>query len=86
MKIGQPADKPMPAPAAGTAAAPADTAKANAGVRATGAANVDASATAVAHPAGRERMQNHRIPGPKMLHARADFLDPTCALVAGRIG
>jgi negative regulator of flagellin synthesis FlgM len=46
MKIGQPADKPLPAPAAGTPAAPAEAAaKASAGVRATGAANVDASAT-----------------------------------------
>jgi negative regulator of flagellin synthesis FlgM len=46
MKIGHPADKPLPAPAAGAAAAPAEAgAKASAGVRATGAANVDASAT-----------------------------------------
>ena len=46
MKIGHPADKPLPAPAAGTPAAPAEAAaKATAGVRATGAANVDASAT-----------------------------------------
>ena len=45
MKIGHPADKPLPAPAAGTPAAPAEAAKATAGVRATGAAQVDASAT-----------------------------------------
>jgi negative regulator of flagellin synthesis FlgM len=45
MKIGHPADKPLPAPAAGTTAAPAEAAKASAGVRATGAAVVDASAT-----------------------------------------
>ena len=46
MKIGHPADKPLPAPAAGTPAAPAEAAaKATTGVRATGAANVDASAT-----------------------------------------
>ena len=45
MKIGHPADKPLPAPAAGTAAAPAEAAKATAGVHASGAANVDASAT-----------------------------------------
>ena len=46
MKIGHPADKPLPAPAAGAPAAPAEAgAKATAGVRATGAANVDASAT-----------------------------------------
>ena len=48
MKIGQPADKPLPAPAAGTPAAPAapaEAAKAAPGVRATGAAVVDASAT-----------------------------------------
>jgi negative regulator of flagellin synthesis FlgM len=45
MKIGHPADKPLPAPAAGTPAAPAEAAKATAGVHATGAANVDASAT-----------------------------------------
>ena len=39
MKIGHPADKPLPAPAAGTPAAPAEAAaKATAGVRATGAA------------------------------------------------
>jgi len=46
MKIGHPADKPLPAPAAGTPAAPAEAAaKATAGAHATGAANVDASAT-----------------------------------------
>ena len=45
MKIGHSADKPLPAPAAGTPAAPAEAAKATAGVHATGAANVDASAT-----------------------------------------
>lgn len=45
MKIGHPADKPLPAPAAGTPAAPAEAAKATAGVHATGAAQVDASAT-----------------------------------------
>jgi len=46
MKIGQPADKPLPA-SAGAAGVPAAgaAAKATAGVRATGAANVDASAT-----------------------------------------
>jgi len=45
MKIGHPADKPLPAPAAGPAA-PADAgAKASAGVQAAGAAQVDASAT-----------------------------------------
>ena len=44
MKIGQPADKPLPAPAVGTPAAPADAAKAAPG-HATGASNVDASAT-----------------------------------------
>ena len=39
MKIGHPADKPLPAPAAGTPAAPAEAAaKATAGVRAAGAA------------------------------------------------
>ncbi|MEO5843817.1 MAG: flagellar biosynthesis anti-sigma factor FlgM [Caldimonas sp.] len=48
MKIGHPADKPLPAPAAAAPAAPAEAAKANAGthaIRATGAAQVDASAT-----------------------------------------
>ena len=45
MKIGHPADKPLPAPAAGTPGAPAEAAKATAGAHATGAANVDASAT-----------------------------------------
>ena len=45
MKIGHPADKPLPAPAAGTPAAPAEAAKASAGVQAAGAAQVDASAT-----------------------------------------
>jgi len=46
MKIGHPADKPMPAPAAGTPAAPADAgAKASAGAQPAGAATVDASAT-----------------------------------------
>ena len=45
MKIGHPADKPLPAPAAGASAAPAEAAKANAGTHATGAAQVDASAT-----------------------------------------
>lgn len=45
MKIGHPADKPLPAPAAGTPAAPAEAAKSAAGVHATGAAQVDASAT-----------------------------------------
>src|ERR1700754_906247 len=45
MKIGHPADKPLPAPAAGTPAAPAEAAKAGVGVHATAAANVDASAT-----------------------------------------
>jgi negative regulator of flagellin synthesis FlgM len=46
MKIGQPADKPLPAPAAGTPAAPADAAaKASAGAPPAGAAQVDASAT-----------------------------------------
>jgi negative regulator of flagellin synthesis FlgM len=46
MKIGHPADKPLPAPAAGTPAASAEAAKASAGVAA-GAATptVDASAT-----------------------------------------
>jgi len=44
MKIGHPADKPLPAPAVGTPAAPADTGKAAPG-QATAAANVDASAT-----------------------------------------
>jgi negative regulator of flagellin synthesis FlgM len=43
MKIGQPADKPLPAPAAGTPAA-ADAAKPAVG-RAAGSAAVDASAT-----------------------------------------
>jgi negative regulator of flagellin synthesis FlgM len=46
MKIGHPADKPLPAAAAaGTPAASAEAAKATAGVHATGAAQVDASAT-----------------------------------------
>jgi len=46
MKIGHPADKPLPAPAAGTPAAPAEAAtKANAGVQPAAAAHVDASAT-----------------------------------------
>ncbi len=48
MKIGHPADKPLPAPAAGAPAAqaaPAEVAKANAGGQAAGAAQVDASAT-----------------------------------------
>ena len=44
MKIGSPADKPLPAPAVGTPAAPAEGTKA-APVRATGAGPVDASAT-----------------------------------------
>ena len=44
MKIGHPADKPLPAPAAGTPAAPTDGAKAAAGAHAA-AATVDASAT-----------------------------------------
>ena len=44
MKIGHPADKPLPAPAAGTPAAPAEAAKA-APVHASAASNVDASAT-----------------------------------------
>jgi len=43
MKIGHPADKPLPAPAVGTPAAPADAGKAAPGHAA--AANVDASAT-----------------------------------------
>ena len=42
MKIGHPADKPLPAPAVGTPAAPADAAKTAPG---NAAANVDASAT-----------------------------------------
>src|ERR1700760_3647856 len=45
MKIGQPADKPLPTPAVGTPAAPADSAKAAAPGHGTAAANVDASAT-----------------------------------------
>jgi len=46
MKIGHPADKPLPAAAAGTPAAPADAAaKASAGAPPAGAAQVDASAT-----------------------------------------
>jgi negative regulator of flagellin synthesis FlgM len=44
MKIGHPADKPLPATAAGTPAAPAEAAKAAAPAHA-GAATVDASAT-----------------------------------------
>jgi negative regulator of flagellin synthesis FlgM len=44
MKIAQSADKPLPTPAVGTPAAPADAAKAAPG-HATAAANVDASAT-----------------------------------------
>lgn len=44
MKIGHPADKPLPAPAVGTPAAPADAAKTAPG-NAAAAANVDASAT-----------------------------------------
>lgn len=44
MKIGHPADKPLPAPAVGTPAAPAEGAK-TAPVHATGAAPADASAT-----------------------------------------
>src|ERR1700712_4330923 len=45
MKIGHPADKPLPAPAAGTTAAPAEGAKATAAVAAGAAATVDPSAT-----------------------------------------
>ena len=45
MKIGHPADKPLPAPAAGTPAAPAEAAKAAPGVLAPAATTVDASAT-----------------------------------------
>jgi negative regulator of flagellin synthesis FlgM len=45
MKIGHPADKPLPGAAAGTPAAPAETAKAPAGAPAPAAAAVDASAT-----------------------------------------
>jgi negative regulator of flagellin synthesis FlgM len=45
MKIGHPADKPLPAPSAGTPAAPAEAAKASAGSQAAGTAQVDASAT-----------------------------------------
>ncbi|MEO8310142.1 MAG: flagellar biosynthesis anti-sigma factor FlgM [Caldimonas sp.] len=45
MKIGHPADKPLPAPAAAASVAPAEATKANAGTHATGAAQVDASAT-----------------------------------------
>ena len=45
MKIGHPADKPLPAPAAGTPAAPGEATRTTQGVRATGAAQVDASAT-----------------------------------------
>src|SRR5689334_15059045 len=45
MKIGHPADKPLPAPAVGTPAASADAAAKAAPGHATGAANVDASAT-----------------------------------------
>ena len=44
MKIGHHADKPLPAPAVGTPAAPADSGKAAPG-HATAAASVDASAT-----------------------------------------
>ena len=44
MKIGHSADKPLPAPAVGTPAAPAESAKTGA-VHATAAAAVDASAT-----------------------------------------
>jgi negative regulator of flagellin synthesis FlgM len=44
MKIGHPADKPLPAPAVGTPAASAETAK-SARAHGTGAADVDASAT-----------------------------------------
>lgn len=44
MKIGSPADKPLPAAAVGTPAAPAEGAK-TAPVHATGAAPADASAT-----------------------------------------
>jgi negative regulator of flagellin synthesis FlgM len=44
MKIGSPADKPLPAAALGTPAAPAEAAKQGA-VHAAGAAAVDASAT-----------------------------------------
>jgi negative regulator of flagellin synthesis FlgM len=45
MKIGQPADKPLPVPVAGTPAAPAEAAKTPSGAHAAGAATVDASAT-----------------------------------------
>ena len=48
MKIGHPADKPLPAPAAGTTAAPAEGAKAAAAVgagAAVAASTVDPSAT-----------------------------------------
>ena len=45
MKIGHPADKPLPAPAVGTPAAPADAAKAAPPGHAKGTGNVDASAT-----------------------------------------
>ncbi|HEX4234486.1 MAG TPA: flagellar biosynthesis anti-sigma factor FlgM [Caldimonas sp.] len=44
MKIGHPADKPLPAPAVGAPAAQAEAAK-PASAHATGAAGVDASAT-----------------------------------------
>src|SRR6201995_2900179 len=45
MKIGHPADKPLPAPAAGTPAAPAEAGKAGLGAHPPASANVDASAT-----------------------------------------
>jgi negative regulator of flagellin synthesis FlgM len=45
MKIGHPADKPLPAPAAGAPAAAGEAAKATAGVAAGTAPTVDASAT-----------------------------------------
>ena len=45
MKIGHPADKPLPAPATGAPAAPAQAAKAAAAVQANAGAQIDASAT-----------------------------------------
>ncbi|MEO5844167.1 MAG: flagellar biosynthesis anti-sigma factor FlgM [Caldimonas sp.] len=45
MKIGHPADNPLPAPAAGSPAAPAEATKANANAQAAAASQVDASTT-----------------------------------------
>ena len=74
MKIGSPADKPLPAPAVGTPAAPAEGAKA-APVHATGAGPVDASATVAL-----------RAPlDPALAGAASEFDSKTVARTAGHI-